>query len=139
MKRRIFVIGNRVVNRILRLLGRKRFRGARLLFLTTTGRKSGKSRTVPLVYVRNGDDFVVAASNGGADWQPAWWLNVQADPQATIEVDGDEVAVTAAAVEEDDRDRLWKRLSDQLDTYDSYQRRVRRRIDLVRLQPTEHR
>jgi len=129
---------NRFVNRIVRLFGLQRFRGARLLYLTTIGRKSGKSRTVPLAFVRDDEDYVVAASNGGSDWQPAWWLNLQSKPEATIEVEGSEVAVTASEVDDDDRDRLWKRLSDQLDTYDGYQRRVSRRIALVRLRPVGH-
>ena len=137
MKRRLMVVVNRVVNRIVRLTGTKRFRGARLLYLTTVGRKSGKLRTVPLAFVRDDEDYVVAASNGGSDWEPGWWLNLQSEPQATIEVDGTEVPITARAVEHDDRDRLWQRLSDQLDTYDGYQSKVRRQIALVRLQPVE--
>jgi deazaflavin-dependent oxidoreductase (nitroreductase family) len=132
------VVVNRVVNRVVRLLGLQRFRGARLLYLTTVGRKSGKARTVPLAFVRDGEDFVVAASNGGSDWQPGWWLNLQSEPQATIEVDGAEVAISASAVAADERDELWQRLSDQLDTYDDYQRKVRRQIDLVRLRAVGH-
>jgi F420H(2)-dependent quinone reductase len=129
------VIVNRVVNRVVRLFGLQRFRGARLLYLTTVGRKSGKVRTVPLAFVRDGEDYVVAASNGGSDWQPGWWLNLQAAPQATIEVDGDEVAITGSEVAAADRDELWKRLSDQLDAYDGYQQKVSRQIALVRLRP----
>lgn len=102
------------------------------------GRKSGKMRTVPLVFVRDDKDYVVAASNGGSDWEPAWWLNLQSKPQATIRVDGTELTVTASVVADDDRDRLWQRLSEQLDTYDSYQSKVRRQIALVRLQPVDH-
>ena len=117
----------------MRLFGLQRFRGARLLYLTTVGRKSGKVRVVPLAFVRDGEDYVVAASNGGSDWQPGWWLNLQAEPQATIELDGDDVAITASEVAEADRGELWRRLSDQLDTYDDYQRKVRRQIALVRL------
>lgn len=136
MKRRIMVVVNRAVNRIVRLAGMTRFRGARLLFLTTVGRKSGTMRTVPLAYVRDDGDYVVAASNGGSDWEPGWWLNLQSDPRATIAVDGATLTVVASAVEDDDRDRLWRRLSEQLDTYDAYQRKVRRQIALVRLRPT---
>jgi F420H(2)-dependent quinone reductase len=132
------VMVNRVVNRIVLLLGLQRFRGARLLYLTTVGRKSGKSRTVPLAFVRDGEDYVVAASNGGSDWQPGWWLNLQSEPKATIRVDEAEAAITASVVVEDDRARLWQRLSDQLDAYDGYQRKVRREIDLVRLRPAGH-
>jgi F420H(2)-dependent quinone reductase len=137
VKRRLMVMVNRVVNRIVRLTRLQRFRGARLLYLTTVGRKSGKSRTVPLTFVRDDEDYVVAASNGGSDWQPAWWLNLQSRPQATIQVDGTEVTVTASAVEDDHRDRLWQRLSEQLDTYDKYQSKVRRQIALVRFQPVD--
>jgi deazaflavin-dependent oxidoreductase (nitroreductase family) len=137
MKRRLMVMVNRVVNRIIRLTGMKRFRGARLLYLTTVGRKSGKIRTVPLAFVRDVEGYVVAASNGGSDWEPGWWLNLQSGPQATIEVDGTEVTVIASAVEDDDRDRLWQRLSEQLDTYDGYQSKVRRQIALVRLRPID--
>jgi deazaflavin-dependent oxidoreductase (nitroreductase family) len=129
------VLLNRVVNRIVRLLKLQRFRGARILYLTTVGRKSGKSRTVPLAFVRDGEDYVVAASNGGSDWQPAWWLNLQSEPKAKIQVDGAEVAIIGSAVAESDRAELWQRLSDQLDSYDGYQRKVRRQIDLVRLRP----
>ncbi len=128
---------NRIVNRIVRLFGLKRFRGGQLLYLTTVGRKSGKSRIVPLLFVRDDEDYIVAASNGGSDWQPAWWLNLQSEPVATIEVDGTDVAITASAVDDADRDRLWQRLSDQLDTYDSYQSKVSRQIALVRLRPIE--
>src|SRR3954464_2064143 len=138
MKRRLMVMINRVVNRIVRLARMKRFRGARLLYLTAVGRKSGKSRTVPLLFVRDDEDYIVAASNGGSDWEPAWWLNLQARPEATIAVDGTEMKVTASAVEDGDRDALWRRLSEQLDSYDSYQSKVRRQIALVRLQPVAH-
>ena len=137
MKRRLMVMVNRVVNRIIRLTRMKRFRGAPLLYLTTVGRQSGKQRTVPLAFVRDDEDYVVAASNGGSDWEPGWWLNLQSGPQASIEVDGADVAVIASAVGDDDRDRLWRRLSEQLDTYDGYQSKVHRRIALVRLHPID--
>ena len=132
------VIVNRVVNRIVRLLRLRRFRGGRLLYLTTVGRKSGKARTVPLVFVRDGEDYVVAASNGGSDWQPGWWLNLQSEPQAKIHVDDADVPIIASAVTESHRADLWQRLSDQLDSYDDYQRKVSRQIDLVRLRPAGH-
>ena len=130
---------NRIVNVIVRRLGLQRFRGARILYLTTVGRKTGTVRTVPLAYVRDGEDYVVAASNGGSDWQPGWWFNLQSEPQATIEVDKAKVPIVASVVEDDDRAELWRRLSDQLDAYDGYQEKVRRRIDLVRLRPAGHR
>ena len=124
---------NRVVNAIVRRLGLTRFRGGDLLYLTTTGRTSGARRTVPLLYVPDGDDLVVAASNGGADWEPGWWLNLQTDPSGVVRVDGQERPVTGVEVEEPQRTELWARLNAQLDTYDDYQQKVRRRIAVVRL------
>lgn len=135
MKRRFFVLVNRTVNAVVHRIKPKTFRGGRLLFLTTTGRRSGDRRTVPLLYVTDGDDLVVAASNGGADWTPAWWLNLQASPIGTVEVDRRRFEVRAAAVDGPERDELWQRLSAQLDTYDDYQSKVRRRIAVVRLSP----
>ena len=60
--------------------------GAPVLLLSTTGRKSGQRRTTPLVYTMDGDDFVLIASNGGAPKHPAWYLNLMANPDATVEV-----------------------------------------------------
>ena len=135
MKRRLFVLLNRAVNAVVRWRKPDRFRGAPVLLLTTTERQSGRRRTVPLLFVRDGDDYVVAASNGGADWEPAWWLNLQADPRGEVEVGGRRVAVRAAAVEGEERATLWKRLSEALDVYDGYQAKVRRQIAVVRLTP----
>lgn len=127
---------NRAVNAIVRALGITRFRGGTLLHLTTTGRKSGVARSVPLLYVRDGESFVVAASNGGSDWEPAWWLNPQADPHGSVTIGkGPEQPVEAAAVEGEEREVLWRRLGEQLDAYDAYQGKVRRRIAVVRLTP----
>ena len=137
MKRRAYVLLNRTVNAIVRRLRLRRFRGAPVLYLTTTGRKSGQRRTVPLLYLRDGDSWIVAASNGGADWQPAWWLNLQAAAPgtATIEVEGRTVAVVGAEVGEDERPALWARLNEVLPVFDGYQAKVGRRIAVVRLSP----
>ena len=135
MQRAVMVRVNRVVNAIVRGLRLTRFRGGDLLYLTTTGRTTGERRTVPLLYVRDGEDLVVAASNGGSDWEPGWWLNLQADPRGTVEIAKREMPVTASEVDEPDRSRLWQRLNDQLDAYDGYQKSVRRRIAVVRLTP----
>ena len=124
-----------MVNAIVRLLGLKTFRGADLLYLTTTGRSSGARRTVPLAFVRDGDDLVVAASNGGSDWEPGWWLNLQTDPHGVAQIDGGIVTVIASEVDGPERSVLWDRLNAQLDTYDGYQEKVRRRIAVVRLVP----
>lgn len=111
------------------------FRGGDVLLLTVIGRKSGRQFTSPLLYVRDGDALVVAASNGGLDREPAWWLNLQARPEATVQVLRDVVEVRAEKVTGDDRRRLWRALNDRFDGYDSYQRAVRREIAVVRLRP----
>lgn len=135
VSRAVLVIVNRVVNAVVRKLNLSRFRGGDLLYLTTTGHKTGKVRTTPLLYVRDGDDLIVAASNGGSDWEPGWWLNLQAGSEGTVQVAGQEQRVTGNEVDGPEREVLWKRLSEQLAGYDAYQKEVRRRIAVVRLTP----
>jgi deazaflavin-dependent oxidoreductase (nitroreductase family) len=71
------------------------WRGAKVLLLTTTGRTSGEARTTPLIHGVDGDRWVIIASNRGAPEHPAWYLNLEADPQVEIQVQADEVPVTA--------------------------------------------
>jgi deazaflavin-dependent oxidoreductase (nitroreductase family) len=111
------------------------FRGGDVVLLTHTGRRSGKTFTTPALYVRDGDDYVVAASNGGIDAEPQWWLNLQADPRGAVEIGGRRTAVRASQVGEADRQRLWDALMARCPTYDDYQAGVSRRISLVRLSP----
>lgn len=134
MRRALFVRVNRVANRVVRRLGLRRFRGGDLLYLTTVGRRSGQERTTPLLHVRDEGRWIVAASNGGADWQPGWWLNLRAGTPARIEVDGVTTAVVGTEVDGPERDRLWARLNEVVD-YDAYQRKVSRRIAVVALTP----
>jgi F420H(2)-dependent quinone reductase len=136
VKRSLFVGVNRVLNVVVRRLGLRRFRGADLLYLTTTGRKSGKARTTPLLYLGDGDRWLVVASNGGADWEPGWWLNLQAGSAATVEVDGVRAAVSGAEVTGPERDALWRRMNQQVFDYESYQRKVSRRLAVVALTPS---
>ena len=109
------------------------FRGGPILLLTTRGRKSGRPRTTPLLYVRDGDAFVVVASNGGMDWEPAWWLNLQANPSGQVQAGPRALRVRAERVGPDDRVGLWTRLTRMYPGYEGYQRRVSREIALVRL------
>jgi deazaflavin-dependent oxidoreductase (nitroreductase family) len=112
-----------------------RFRGGQVLLLTHRGRTSGRSYTTPLAYARDGEDLVVAASNGGIDLEPQWWRNLQADPRCSVEIRGRRIDVLATEVGEDDRARLWDALNANIDTYDAYQASVSRRIGVVRLTP----
>lgn len=116
-----------------------RFRGGQVLLLTHRGRTSGREYTTPLAYARDGEDLVVAASNGGIDLEPQWWRNLKADPRCSVEIRGRRIDVLATEVGEDDRARLWDALNANIDTYDAYQASVSRRIAVVRLTPVDRR
>ena len=131
MNRAAFVRVNRVANVVVRQLGLRRFRGGDLLLLTTTGRRSGERRTTPLLYLRRESDWVVVASNGGADWEPGWWLNLRAGGQGTLEVDGRSVEVKGIEVRGAERASLWGLLNEQVFDYESYQSKVSRQLAVV--------
>ena len=109
--------------------------GMPVLLLTTTGRRSGKARTTPLTFFRDGTDLVVIASNGGADKAPAWSLNLQQTPHAVVEIGTDKLAVTARAASEHERERLWVVVTAAYAGYARYQERTTRRIPVVLLTP----
>jgi deazaflavin-dependent oxidoreductase (nitroreductase family) len=112
-----------------------RFRGVPCLLLTVTGRKSGKQRTAPLLYGRDGDDYVIIASKGGMPTSPLWWVNLRSNPAAEIEVGGERRRVTAEEVQGEDRERLWRMMATAYPDYDSYQIKTTRVIPVVRLRP----
>jgi deazaflavin-dependent oxidoreductase (nitroreductase family) len=106
-----------------------------VVLLTTTGRQSGKQRTVPLCSLRDGDDVVVIASYGGLDRPPAWWLNLEANPQAELLSGRVRRAVTARNADPDERARLWAEVTTRAPGYLEYERRTTREIPVVILQP----
>jgi F420H(2)-dependent quinone reductase len=108
-----------------------------VLLLTTTGRKTGKQRTTPLLFIRDGDDVVVVASNGGRDWFPAWWLNLQQHPAAVIEIGRERHQVTAGKADSERRARLWPAFTVPYPGYLKYEARTTREIPLVILRPNE--
>lgn len=130
----MFVWVNRVANVVVRRPGVRRFRGGDLLFLTTTSRKSGQPRTTPLLYLRDGDRWVVVASNGGADWEPGWWLNLQAGSPGIVERDGVRTPVTGTEITGSEREEMWQRLTAMFDS-EAYQRHVSRRLAVLALTP----
>lgn len=113
-----------------------RFLSTRFLLLHTTGRKSGNERIAPLNYVRDGDAFVIIASNGGASRHPDWYLNLRAQPKAAVDLNRRRIEVVAETVEGDERQRLWRSALASWRYYDAYQRRTDRKIPVVRLRPT---
>jgi len=109
--------------------------GVPALLLTTTGRKSGEPRTNALIFGRDGNDYLVVASMGGAPHHPNWYLNLSAQPSAEIQVRADRIRVTARTAEGAERQRLWKVMTDAWPNYDVYQTRTDRVIPLVVLTP----
>lgn len=108
---------------------------AEVLLLTTTGRRSRKPRTVPLLFVRDGEDFVVVASFGGHDTSPAWWRNLQADASARIRIGPRVVEVSARELVGAERARLWAALVAVYPDYESYRSRTSRSIPVIALRP----
>jgi F420H(2)-dependent quinone reductase len=109
--------------------------GAPICLLTTTGRRTGRRRTVPLLYLLDGDDLVVVASRGGMGSHPAWYLNLQTDPRATVQVGRSTSRVRARVAGEAERRRLWPALTAAYPHFDAYQERTSRHIPLVILTP----
>jgi len=112
-----------------------RLAGLDMLLLTTTGRKSGEPRTQPLACFPDGDAWVVVASNAGQDHHPAWFLNLQANPEARIRIGREERAVRAQVAEGAERERLWPWLKQRNPAYARYERSTERRIPVVILRP----
>jgi len=106
-----------------------------VLLLLTTGRKTGKRRSTPLLYLQDGDDYAIVASNGGTPKHPVWWLNLQADPLAVAEIGGKKIRVRTEEAEGEEKQRLWERLVGMYPQYDKYQRRTDREIPVVLLRP----
>jgi deazaflavin-dependent oxidoreductase (nitroreductase family) len=106
-----------------------------VLLLTTTGRKTGKPRTQPLLYAPAGDGYAVIASKGGADAHPLWYRNLQANPRVGVTIGRVTRPMRARDAEGDERERLWRSLADSYSGYDTYAARTSRRIPVVVLDP----
>lgn len=103
------------------------------LLLTTTGRKSRMPRTTPLIYGRDGENYTVIASQGGRPAHPAWYLNLVANPKVEVQVGADIFSAVARSAVDDERQRLWRVMTDVYPLYDDYQAKVStvREIPLV--------
>lgn len=109
--------------------------GAPTLLLTTTGRRTGEPRTSALIYGRDGADYLLVASTGGAPRHPSWYLNLQAQPEAEIQVKAEHIPVLARTASAAEKPRLWKIMTDVWPNYDVYQSRTERIIPVVVLTP----
>ncbi len=105
------------------------------LALTTVGRRSGKARSVQLGYLADGDDCIIFASNFGREMHPAWSYNLEANPQAEIQLRDRVISVIAARVSNDDKERLWPRLVAAIPQLAAYRTRTNRDIRVFRLKP----
>ncbi|HTP19521.1 MAG TPA: nitroreductase family deazaflavin-dependent oxidoreductase [Solirubrobacteraceae bacterium] len=113
--------------------------GVPTLLLRTTGRRSGAIRTNGLVYARDGDDYLVVASNGGSDRAPAWLHNLRAKPEVEIQIGRERRPATARIIEPSDPsyERLWKVVNaHNHDRYDAYQQKTTRPIPVVAITPS---
>ena len=106
------------------------------LLLTTTGRKSGKRHTVPLLFLRDGADLAVIASFGGKPRHPDWYWNLVNDPNVSVQIDRERFAATAREADAEERGRLWPRAVAVWPDYAEYQKRTDRRIAVVILERT---
>lgn len=106
------------------------------LLLTTTGRRSGKRHTVPLLYLRDGSNLAVIASFGGKPQHPDWFHNLVRDPNVSVQVEGESFAATAREADGAERARLWPRALEVWPDYAEYQKRTDRVIRIVILERT---
>ncbi|HWN25552.1 MAG TPA: nitroreductase/quinone reductase family protein, partial [Actinomycetospora sp.] len=117
--------------------GHRWIAGTTAIALTTTGRRSGQARTVMLLALSDGEDLLVAASHGGVDREPPWWLNLQADPHVHVQLRGQRFAVVAEQVGDDEHPAVWARFVAAWPGFADYQAKVHRRIALVRLRAVQ--
>jgi deazaflavin-dependent oxidoreductase (nitroreductase family) len=107
------------------------WRGTEILLLSTRGRSSGEERTTPLIHRADGDRWIVVASKGGAPDHPDWYKNLEADPIALIQVKDERIPVHAVNAVGDERERLWKLMTEVWPAYDEYQQKTDREIPVV--------
>jgi deazaflavin-dependent oxidoreductase (nitroreductase family) len=110
-------------------------KGAPVLLLDHVGRKSGRARTAPLLYMRDGEDLVIVASRGGSDAMPAWLLNLRATPTTAVQIGTESRRVVAREASAEEKAELWPGLVEMYGDYEIYQRRTEREIPVVILSP----
>lgn len=116
------------------IVGGRKFNSP-VLLLTTTGRKTGKQRVTPLLYLPDGDTMVIVASNGGAAKDPVWWLNLQKQPVAKVQVGRRRLSVRSDQATPEQKTRLWNLLTKMYPSYSDYQQRTERPIPVIILTP----
>ncbi|MFC6882441.1 MULTISPECIES: nitroreductase family deazaflavin-dependent oxidoreductase [Actinomadura] len=110
------------------------WQGTVTLLLTTKGRRSGKERTTPLIYQRDGDRYLIVASNGGTDEPPLWYRNIEADPSVKVQVQGDRFEARARTATPEEKPPLWEKMAATWPAYNEYQQKTDRDIQVVILE-----
>jgi deazaflavin-dependent oxidoreductase (nitroreductase family) len=110
------------------------FAGAPIVLITTTGAKSGRTRTTPIVYTTDGDSVVIIASKGGAPTSPDWFHNLVAHPDVTVELPNDTFAAKARVAEEPERERLFRAQAALMPNFAEYEKATTRKIPVVVLE-----
>ncbi len=113
------------------------WRGVTTLLLTTTGRRSGKQRRTALIYGRDGDNYIVVASKGGAANHPEWYRNLAANPEVEVQVLGDRFHARGRTATEEERPALWELMTEIWPAYNDYQKKTDRIIPVVILERTD--
>lgn len=114
------------------------FEGRRLLLLTTTGAKSGEQRTTPLVFSNDGNNVIIVASKGGAPSHPAWFHNLRAHPQVTVELGREKFQARASIASPGERERLYAQHAEDMPAFRDYEKKTTRRIPVVILERITH-
>lgn len=117
--------GGRLVGRIVK---------SPVLLLTTIGRRSGRRRTTPLLYVRDGEQLAIVASFGGHPTHPVWYLNLTANPEVRVQIGRERFAMTARTANGEERERLWRQFVEMYAGYARYKARTSREIPIVLLE-----
>lgn len=110
------------------------WQGTTVLILTTRGRKSGEERPTPLIYQEHDGDYLIVASKGGAPEPPAWYLNLEADPEVEVQVKADKFKARARTATADEKPQMWKKMTAAWPQYDEYQEKTDREIPVVVLE-----
>jgi deazaflavin-dependent oxidoreductase (nitroreductase family) len=110
------------------------WQGTQTLLLTTKGRKSGEARELPLIYAPWKDTYLIVASKGGADAPPAWYLNLEADPEVEVQVKDDRFKANARVATPEEKAEMWTTMTAEWPAYDEYQKKTDREIPIVVLE-----
>jgi F420H(2)-dependent quinone reductase len=137
VKKRLEIAGGAGVHRFLYRISGGRLGSsmgkAKVLLLTTTGRRTGKPHTTPLIYVKDGADFAIVASNGGSDEDAAWWLNLKVSPTAEFQARRQRFRTVAMEASAEEHERLWPSLIEVYPRFSGHPAKTRRPIPVVLL------